>query len=166
MPNLQYHLLILAVALFFLAMAWLMLRLAAVATTKQDFLASCLCLGGAVGAGVSVFYMAWLPINQFGCTHEPVWADTMLFNCWYALLASHLVKCWRKPVFLWAVAAVMLCFIEAAVPVKTLLPAFARNLLDCAIGVAFMMSAQVWENPTKILKGNWFSVKSWNDFKR
>ena len=163
MNDLQDHLLILALAVFFFGIGWLMLRIAAASAIKQDFLASCLCVGGAAAVGGSFFYQAWLPIDQFGCTHEPGWADAMINGGFVALTAGHLVKCWSKPSFLWASAAIVLGVVETASPVRAILPALAGTLLAYVRIILLSISAQAWTVSVKQLEGSFFSVKTWRE---
>ena len=143
-----------------------MLRTAAASAIKQDFLASCLCVGGAAASGISFFYQAWLPIDQFGCTHEPIWADAMINGGFLALSVGHLVKCWSKPSFLWASAAIVLGVVETAPFVRAALPALADTLLAYVGIILLSKSAQAWTVSVKELEGSLFRIKTWRELER
>lgn len=164
MLNIQYHLLIVALGAFFLTGAWFMLRLAALATTKQDFLASCLCLAGIGGCGLIFCYLACLPINSYGCTHEADWEDAAMRGSFVVLTSGNIVKCWRKPAFRWAIVAVVLSGIEFETNIKTYLPQLAQSVLHYAALFSWVFTTQAWNTSVKALNGNWFSIKTWNEF--
>lgn len=164
MPNIFYHLLILVCGAFLLAGGWSMLRLAALATTKQDFLASCLCFAGMGACGLIVCHLACLPIDAYGCTHEADWEDTAVRGSFVVLTLGNVVKCWRKPAFRWAILAVVLSGIELETNTKAYLPQPAQSVLHYTALFSWVFTAQAWASSVKNSKGNWLRIKSWNEF--
>ncbi len=164
MPSIFYHLFILSCAVFMLMGGWFMLRAAALATTKQDFLASCLCLAGMGACGLILCHLACLPIDAYGCTHEADWEDVAVRGSFVVLTAGNIVKCWRQPAFRWAIAAVLLSGVEYGTNTKTYLPQLAQSVLHYTALFSWVLTAEAWNTSVKSLKGNWFSIKNWNEF--